>query len=160
MAAVVEDQQVIACNLPVAQLILMVAVPDFQFSTRASRANLPPEIPRKDAVFTLGRLALLTHALASGDLNLLARAMQDKIHQPFRLPVIPGAQEALTAAQSEGAAAVALSGAGPSLLIFMKEENQFEKVSAVVSQAFSQAGLKSRIFKPKISLKGASLQVS
>lgn len=160
VAAVVEDQQVIACNLPVAQLILMVAVPDFQFSTRASRANLPPEIPRKDAVFNLGRLALLTHALASGDLNLLARAMQDKIHQPFRLPVIPGAQEALTAAQSEGAAAVALSGAGPSLLIFMKEENQFEKVSAVVSQAFSQAGLKSRIFKPKISLKGASLQVS
>lgn len=159
VAAIVEEQQVIARNLPITQLPLMVAVPDFHFSTRASRANLPHEISRKDAVYNLGRLALLTHALASGDLDLLARAMQDKIHQPFRLPVIPGAQEALTAAQNEGAAAVALSGAGPSLLIFLRDENQFERVSTAVRQAFSHAGLESRIFSPKISQTGASMEI-
>ena len=157
VAAMMEDQQVIARNLPVAPLALMIAVPDFHFSTRASRANLPPEIPRREAVYNLGRLALLTHALAEGDLELMSSAMQDKIHQPFRIPVIPGAEQAIAAAHQSGAKAVALSGAGPSLLIVLQDKGQADQVSVSVTAAFKEAGFKARIFTPDIAQHGASV---
>jgi len=159
VAAFEEDQQVIARNLPVANLDLLVAVPDFHFSTRASRANLPPEIPRREAIYNLGRLALLTRALAKGDTDLLAKTMRDKIHQPFRIPVIPGAEQAIEAAREAGAAAVALSGAGPSLLVILGSKNNTQKVANAVEAAFDQAGFKTRIFTPQIVQAGASLKI-
>ena len=64
------------------------------------------------------RAVLITEAFRTGDLDLLGQAMSDALHQPYRLPLIPGASEAMKAAKEAGAAAVALSGAGPSLIAF------------------------------------------
>lgn len=157
VAAIMNDQQVIARKLETASLSLLIVVPDFHFPTKAARAALPSELPRKDAIFNLGRLALLLHGLGRGDLNLLATAMQDKLHQPYRIPAIPGAANAIEAATHNGAAAVALSGAGPSLLIVLHNDSERAKVGESVVSSFRSAGLTSRIYTPDIALSGASI---
>ena len=81
--------------------------------------------------------------------------MTDKLHQPYRIPLIPGAQAAMEAMKQVGASAVALSGAGPSLIAFSnKRETAIGKAG---QQAFAEAGLGSRIFKLKINRKGAQV---
>lgn len=157
VAAIIEDQKVIARKLEVAPLSLMIVQPDFHFPTETARAALPKELPRQDAIYNLGHLALLTYAMGRGDLTLLASAMQDKLHQPYRIPAIPGAADAISAATQNGAAAVALSGAGPSLLIVLHGDAERAKVGEAVQSAFKNAGLTSRVFTPKIALSGASI---
>ncbi len=159
VAAIVNDQKVVARKLEVASLSLMVVVPDFHFPTKAARAALPTELARKDAIYNLGRLALLTNAMGRGDLDLLADTMQDKLHQPYRIPAIPGAADAINAATQNGAAAVALSGAGPSLLIVLHNDSERTKVGNAVQTAFKAAGLVARIFTPTIALSGGSISV-
>ncbi|PKL74503.1 MAG: homoserine kinase [Candidatus Melainabacteria bacterium HGW-Melainabacteria-1] len=159
VAAILSDNKVIARKLEVASLSLMIVVPDYHFPTETARAALPKELPRQDAIFNLGHLALLTYGLGRGDLDLLASAMQDKLHQPYRIPVIPGAIEAIAAAKQNGAAAVALSGAGPSLLIVLHGDGDRDKVGQAVTEAYRVAGLTSHIFSPEITLSGASISV-
>ncbi len=159
VAAILSDQKVIGRKLEVASLSLMIVVPQYHFPTEMARAALPTELPRQDAIFNLGRLGLLTYAMGRGDLDLLASAMQDKLHQPYRIPVIPGAEEAIAAAMKNGAAAVALSGAGPSLLIVLHSNADRAKVGQAVTDAYKAAGLNSRVFTPEIALSGASISV-
>ncbi len=159
VAAILNDQKVIARKLEVAPLSIMIVVPEFHFPTKTARAALPPELPRKDAIFNLGHLALLLHGLGRGDLGLLAAAMQDKLHQPYRIPVIPGAAEAIAAAMQTGAAAVALSGAGPSLLIVLQNDSERSQVGEAVMSSFRSAGLTSRVYTPAIALSGASISI-
>ncbi len=156
VAAIVDHQKVIARSLPIAPLSIIVIVPDFHFPTKASRAALPVDVSRQDAVFNLSRLVFLTDALGKGDLDLLSLAMQDLIHQPYRIPLIPGATAAIAAAREAGASAVVLSGAGPSLLAVLGEKTNEKKVGGAMVQAFSQAGLAARVYSPSISLAGAS----
>src|SRR3989304_5148759 len=95
-----------------------VVLPDFDFPTKQARAILPKQVERKDAIFNISRAVLVTEALRTGDLELLGIAMKDSLHQPYRLPLIPGAIAALEAGKKAGASAVALSGAGPALIAF------------------------------------------
>jgi homoserine kinase len=159
VAAILENHQVIARKFEIAPLSLMIVVPDFHFSTRRARAVLPEELSRHDAIFNLGRLALLTNALARGDLQLLTSAMQDKLHQPYRIPIIPGAAKAFAAAKQNGAAAVVISGAGPSLLIVLHNDAERVKVGQAVMNSFTAFGLTSRVFTPDIALSGASISI-
>jgi homoserine kinase len=87
-------------------------------------------------------MGLLVRALAGGDYERLGWAMADRLHQPYRLPLIPGMEEAFTAVREAGAAAVALSGAGPSLIAFAPEGH--EEIGAAAKEAFANAGLSSR----------------
>lgn len=159
VAAILDDQKVIARKFEAAPLSLMIVVPDFHFPTKAARAALPVELPRKDAIFNLGHLALLLNGLGRGDLALLPTAMQDKLHQPYRIPAIPGAADAIAAAMQNGAAAVALSGAGPSLLIVLHNDSERAQVGEAVMSSFKSAGLTSRVYTPAIALSGASISV-
>ncbi|MDD5370038.1 MAG: homoserine kinase, partial [Anaerolineaceae bacterium] len=76
-------------ELPVMQVSL--AVPQFELSTRAARQALPGQVALRDAVFNIGRAALVVEALRAGDLELLGNVMHDRLHQPYRLRLIPGA---------------------------------------------------------------------
>lgn len=159
VTAILSDHKVIARKLEVASLSLMIVLPDYHFPTETARAALPIKLLRQDAIFNLGRLALLIYAMGRGDLDLLASAMQDKLHQPYRIPVIPGATKAFAAAKQNGAAAVALSGAGPSLLIVLHSIAERAKVGQAVTDAYKAVGLASRIFTPEIALSGASISI-
>jgi homoserine kinase len=84
---------------------------------------LPAQIPRADAIFNAGRVALVTLALSRGDLDLLGRAMDDRLHQPLRKFLIIGYDMVLAAAKAAGAAAIAISGSGPSLIAFAHDRH-------------------------------------
>ena len=148
--------KVIVRKLPTASLYITVVVPDFRFPTRQARKALPHQVKMKDAVHNISRAVLVTEAFRTGDLSLLGEAMNDALHQPYRLPLIPGAKAAMRAAQAEGAA-VALSGAGPSLIAFssIAEAGPGE----AMKRAFKNAGLHARIFPLKTSEKGAHVMV-
>ncbi|MDH5507926.1 MAG: homoserine kinase, partial [Anaerolineae bacterium] len=111
------------------------------YSTQQAREALPTNVPLQHAVYNIGRAALVVDALRSGDLTLLGRVMADRLHQPYRLGLIPGAQAALEAARQAGAAA-ALSGAGPSVVAFA--HNNAEAVAEKMSAAFNLQGINTR----------------
>jgi homoserine kinase len=146
------EGKIIARKLPIAPLFITVVVPDFRFPTRQARKALPHKVRLKDAVQNISRAILMTEAFRTGDLSLLGEAMSDALHQPYRLPLIPGARAAMRAAQAEGAA-VALSGAGPSLVAFSSRAEAGH--GEAMKQAFQDAGLHARIFPLQASDKGA-----
>ncbi len=134
-----------------------VVLPDFRLSTKQARLVLPEQVPLKDAVYNISRAVLVTQAFRDGDLDLLARAMTDTLHQRYRLALIPGAQRAMDAAREAGAAAVSLSGAGPSLIAFSAERDP--AIGEAMRGAFQQAGHQARIFRLKISNHGAEVHI-
>ena len=140
------------------ELHITVALPDFYISTKQARAALPKRVPMKNAVHNISRAVLVTEALRSGDLSLLGEAMTDKLHQPYRLRLIPGAQSAMQAAREAGASAVALSGAGPSLIAFASKADA--GIGESMRRAYEATGLSTRIFNLRVSSRGAQIQVS
>ncbi|MBM4420657.1 MAG: homoserine kinase, partial [Chloroflexi bacterium] len=93
-----------------------VFVPDQLLLTSQARAVLPAQVSRADAIFNLGHASALTVALMRGDGALLAEAMQDRLHEPARLRLVPVLTEMVRAARAAGAFGAALSGAGPTVL--------------------------------------------
>jgi len=119
----------------------VVAVPEFQLSTKAARSVMPQEVAMGDAVFNIQRASLLLGALMAGDLALMSQMMEDKLHQPYRFPLIPGAYEVLAAAKESGALAAALSGAGPTLIAFTDGDGR--EIGAAMENAWLKKGVKS-----------------
>lgn len=117
VTAVLEGDRVYSVKVPISGRLRFAAfIPDFELKTEVSRAALPMEVSHKDAVFNLSRAALMTASLFSGDLRNLAVAVEDKLHQPYRLKFIPGAKEIFALARELGACGVYISGAGPTLM--------------------------------------------
>ena len=133
-----------------------VVLPAVRLSTHAARAALPGEVSLKDATFNLGRALLVVEALREGDLDLLREAMDDRLHLPYRLPLIPGGQNALDAAYAAGASAVTISGAGPSLIAFT--DGDPAPAADAITDAFKAAGVPSRSFLMKTSPHGAVVE--
>jgi homoserine kinase len=140
-------------NIPPHRVVIVL--PDFALPTAQSRAALPRQVSRQDAIFNIGRMGLLIRALTTTDYPSLHIAMQDKLHQPYRLPLIPGSKQVIHAAYCEGATAVALSGAGPSLIAFAPSHHQ--AISQAMQHAFTQAGLPSRAWILQANPQGATV---
>jgi len=136
---------------------LTVVLPDFHISTQQARAALPEQVRLSDAVHNISRTVMVTEALRSGDLDLLGRAMTDTLHQPYRLGLIPGARQAMEAARNAGAAAAALSGAGPSVIAFSSKRDP--AIGEAMRRAYAEAGHTARTFQLKMSNFGAEAQV-
>lgn len=130
-----DQHRYIALPFP-ADLTLVVAIPHFELSTSQARAVLPAEVKRADAIFNCSRTALLVHALHQRDYTLLATAMDDRLHQPYRAPLVPGMPQAIAAGYAAGARGVALSGAGPTLLAVT--ETAPKAVAHALQTAFAQ----------------------
>lgn len=133
-----------------------VAVPDVSLTTQAARQTLPGQVTFKDAVFNMGRALLVVEALRAGDLDLLGRAMHDRLHQPYRLPLIPGAPAAIQAALDAGAGAAALSGAGPGVIAFCRGEAT--SVADSMVRAFNGAGVQARGWGLRVSEQGYAVR--
>ncbi|GAB6157013.1 homoserine kinase [Desulfotomaculum varum] len=128
---------------PPEELTAVVAVPDFKLSTRAARAVLPVQVSLRDAVYNLSRTALLVGALCEKRLDLLYIASQDKLHQPYRTPLIPGLNEVIQAANQAGALSVTLSGAGPTVIALT--DGNSKGIAEAMQKTFEQAGVNCRI---------------
>jgi len=153
-----EAGKVIARQIPIGMNVcITVALPDFYLPTKQARAALPRKVSVKNAVHNISRAVLVTEAFRTGDLSLLGMAMTDRLHQPYRLKLIPGAQSAMEAAKEAGAAAVALSGAGPSLIAFSSKAEA--GIGESMKRAYESAGLSTRIFNLRVSSRGAEIQI-
>ncbi len=97
-------------------------IPEVEASTATARAALPPSYTRADAVYNVGRTALLLAAWSRCRWDVLGGAMDDRLHQPYRTRVLfPWLERIFAAARGAGALGVALSGAGPSVLAIARE---------------------------------------
>jgi homoserine kinase len=109
------DGGVIAIATPWPDSIhVIVATPNVTLETKVARAALPASISRADAIFNLQRTALLLQAVAAGRYDVLREALRDRLHQPYRAPLVPGLARALTFDHPR-LLGVFLSGAGPSI---------------------------------------------
>jgi homoserine kinase len=99
---------------------------------------LPPSVPRGDAVFNVQRVSLLLAALQPERVDLLESALDDRLHQPYRLALFPWMPAVVEAARAAGALGCVLSGAGPSLLAAVRDD--VDAVARAMAAALAAAG--------------------
>jgi homoserine kinase len=137
-----------------ADLGWVVLVPGIESSTREARAVLPDTVTRADAVFNLQRMGLLLAALASGRVDVLGVAMEDRLHQPQRLALFPWMEAVRRAALEAGALGCVLSGAGPSLLAAVR--GAAPPVARAMEGALDLAGIAGRALQLPVDTDGAT----
>jgi homoserine kinase len=116
-------------------------IPRFELSTAKARAVLPESYSRKDLVFNMQRLAVLTTALGQTppDPELIFEAMKDRVHQPYRKTLIPGlpaVTSLITPASHPGLLGICLSGAGPTILALAT--HNFDSIAGKIQEIFQQ----------------------
>ena len=107
------------------KLRFVAMIPDFELKTEKARACLPQQVAHRDAVYNLSRAALFSASLLTGKFENLRTAVHDKLHQPYRMALIPHAREVFDIAYAHGAYAVYISGAGPTIMAIADEENTY-----------------------------------
>lgn len=128
-----------------------VVVPDFVLLTSKARSVLPGMYEKADAVFNIQRAALLMAAFAAADRHAFPTALEDRMHQPYRCGLVPGLADILQL-RAPGLLGCALSGAGPSVLVF--HERGFEDVCDLVRQIFAAHGCKSQVLASRVARSG------
>ncbi len=131
-----------------------IVVPDFDLPTVKARAVLPDCYSRQDAVFNVQRASLLIAALATGSTWAFPAALEDRFHQPYRVPLVPGL-DAVLKLRAPGLLGCVLSGAGPSILVFY--EQGYEGVCDLVRQIFRLHGHESETLFAQIADHGFEL---
>jgi len=136
----VRDAQgaILSCPIEIgAPLRAALYIPDQELATSAARSVLPKQVTLADAVHNLGRAALLVAALTEGRVELLAEAMDDRLHQPARAGLLPWLPSLLAAARKGGACGAALSGAGTTVCALCTTERAREVARAMMDAAAS-----------------------
>ena len=131
-----------------------VVVPDFVLPTAEARAVLPDCYSREDTLFNVQRSTLLIAALATGTTTAFPAALEDRLHQPYRYALVPGLEE-MVKLRAPGLLGCALSGAGPSILVFY--ERGYEDVCDLVRQIFAAHGHQSETLWVRIAERGYEL---
>jgi homoserine kinase len=124
-----------------AEIRVVVVSPHSQLPTHVARAALGRTVSRQDAVYNLQRTAIFTAAIAQQRYELLWEAMRDRLHQPQRESLVPGLAEALALPQMQGLLGIALSGAGPSIVALVNDNEQ--AIGARVASCFQARGIES-----------------
>lgn len=137
-------------------LKIIMLIPDFQLKTEDLRNVLPDEIKYQDAIFNQSRTALLTACLYDNDWSKLRFAMEDRLHQDYRAELIPGFHTLLEVAYQYGALGVALSGAGPSLIAFCKQDG--ELIGQKMVAEFAKYKISSTYILSEVDNKGIQVE--
>jgi homoserine kinase len=150
------DQAQIAGLAPKGNWPLLLAIPEEALSTEQARRVLPSQYSRADAVTNVQNSMLLLAAFIQGRRDLLAPALEDRMHQPYRAalcPLLPVLQK--LAGKGSGFLGAVLSGAGPSVLIFLDGRMRTERAAAEVGKLLRAEGLKAELIATKITKRGA-----
>lgn len=107
------------------KLKFVAIIPDFELKTDKARACIPKEISHKDAVYNLSRAALFSASLLTGKFENLRTAVHDRLHQPYRMKLIPHCREVFDIAYNHGAYGVYISGAGPAVMAIVDDNNDY-----------------------------------
>ena len=152
-----ESEAEIARIIPKGKWPLLFAVPDQPLSTEDARRVLPAQYSRADAVANIQNSMLLVAAFVQGRPDLLASALDDRIHQPYRAalcPLLPALQQL---AGSPGILGAVLSGAGPSVLVFLDPKVRVSKAKSQVEAHLRAKGLTAELIATGIDPKGKIL---
>lgn len=134
---------------------LTVCIPEYELATDISRSVLPKEVPMQDAVYNAQRMGMFVHAINTKDSSLMKLALKDKLHQPYRMKLVPGLEKiAERLKHEENVIGCVLSGAGPSILI-ISEKNNLDKIKAVVKEVWNDLNVKAEIITLPVEKNGA-----
>ncbi|MFZ0310131.1 MAG: homoserine kinase [Candidatus Sulfotelmatobacter sp.] len=134
---------------------LLLAIPEEALSTEKARRVLPAQYSRADAVANIQNSMFLLAAFTQGRHDLLSSALEDRIHQPYRAPfcpLLPGLQEM---AGKPGVLGVALSGAGPSVIVFLDPHSSAQKTRKSIAAHLARIGLSAELLLTSIAPRGA-----
>jgi homoserine kinase len=138
---------------PPSGLSAVLVVPDRPVRTAKARAALPPEVPMGDAVFNVSRASLLVLGLARGDLDLVARGLEDRLHQPRRASLYPRSMALVERARGLGALGATISGAGPTVLVWVRDE----EAASVAARLEGEAAGWARVLRLPFAGSGAEV---
>jgi homoserine kinase len=150
----------VAHFVPKGKWPLLLAIPDEALPTETARAVLPDEYSRADAVTNIQNSMLLLAALFQGEKKLLASSLIDRIHQPYRAPLCPLLPALQDFSAKDGVLGAVLSGAGPSVLMFLDPEARVEKTKAKVEARLRERGLKAELLLTSIAKRGGEASFS
>jgi len=136
-------------------LTVVLAHPDQRMRTADARAALPAAIPRDVAIHQMAQVAAMVAALYSGDLELLGRALDDRIAEPARAPLLPGFLAAKRAALEAGALGASISGSGPTAFALAKGQAAAERIGFAMAAAYAAAGIQCVIRSDAVDVAGA-----
>ncbi|RLC56639.1 MAG: homoserine kinase [Chloroflexi bacterium] len=152
----VEDERVFHTSAPLPDgLQAVLFVPEMRVATKDARRVVPDSLSRADAVFNLGRSSLLVAALASGRLDLLDAATQDRLHQRQRAELMPAMVPIFEAARAAGAHCAYLSGSGSTICALATANT--EAIGAAMSAAGDANGAPGQTIITRPSAKGAEV---
>ena len=152
-----EAEAQVACIRPKGKWPLLLAVPEESLPTEEARRVLPSQYSRADAINNVQNSMLLLAAFTQGRPDLLTAALEDRIHQPYRsalCPLLPSLQQLKG---KHGILGAALSGAGPSVLIFLEPRASLAKTRKLVASHLASQGLAAELISTSISLRGGRL---
>jgi homoserine kinase len=145
----------VACLRPRGKWPLLLAVPDQSLSTEEARRVLPAHYSRADVVASIQNSMLLLAAFTQGNHDLLSAALEDRIHQPYRAPLCPLLPCLQELAGRPGVLGAALSGAGPSVIVFLDPRASAKKTRTVVAAHLAGRGLRAELLLTSITSRGA-----
>jgi homoserine kinase len=134
---------------PPTGLEALAVVPEMPVRTQTARAALPAQVPLSEAVFNVAHGALLTLGLARGDWDLVARGLQDRLHERRRAELFPRSFELASRAGKLGALGATISGAGPTVLVWCFYEQTGSVAEALQSEIEDWASLLRTPFEPQ-----------
>ena len=138
---------------------LLFAVPTESLSTEDARRVLPSQYSRADAVANIQNSMLLLTAFLQGRKDMLASALADRIHQPYRAPLCPLLPALHKLTGMRGILGCALSGAGPSVLVFRDPKSNANQARARVRNHLKEHGLKPELIQTEITIRGARQRI-
>lgn len=153
-----EDGSIVYSKLPwPEEWHLTLCIPDYELATEISRSVLPKEVPLKDAAFNARRTAMFVEALYTKNAELMKLALQDKLHQPYRMKLIPGLQDIMdNLKHEENVIGCVLSGAGPAILV-ISQKNNLDRIKNIISETWANYNVKTNIKTFKIEEQGAQI---
>ncbi|HEY6067007.1 MAG TPA: homoserine kinase [Thermoanaerobaculia bacterium] len=125
-------------------LLVVLATPAQRLRTADARAHLPASVSREVAVGQAARVGALVAALATRDWELLGRAVDDRIAEPVRAPLLTGFAEAKAAALGAGAFGCSISGSGPSAFAFAAERESAGRIADAMVEAYRSRGVEAQ----------------
>ncbi len=136
---------------------ITVCVPDFELSTDIARSVLPKDVPMKDAIFNAQRLGMFVEAVHTKDAELMKLALHDKLHQPYRMKLVPGLDKIMDNLKHiDSVLGCVLSGAGSSILVISKKTD-LDKIRSIVKDTWTDQNIKSDIKTLNVEQNGAQI---
>lgn len=137
--------------------VITVCIPDYELSTDISRSVLPKEVPMSDAVFNAKRLGMFVQAVNTKDTELMKLALQDRLHQPYRMKLVPGLDKIIENLKHEdNVLGTVLSGAGPSILV-ISHKNNLDRIKSIVKDTWEDMNVKVNIMSLPVEQEGAKI---